>query len=1667
MTASLRLKSLFLAVTATLAAWFSSFAPLVAQTPEGLVRPEVGAYLDHVIPEQDPGVLSVGSGWTTVVAFPNLNFINPVGILAIPGTNKLIVLEREGRIWSFDNNPSTSTKTLVVDLSSQCQGWDDSGLLSLAFHPDFVNNHQIFVWYTWRGGLADGIGDMGPIVGSSTVRAPTLTPNRDRLSRFVLDANFQTSTSTETILLDQKAQSLWHNGCGMFFHPDNGFLYLTDGDDSNNGGNGSYDTTGNNQTITRNLFSCVMRIDVDKRSGSISHAPPARGDKDVTPNWPAYYVPNDNPFVGVANAREEIFALGLRNPFRMTIDPVTRRIFIGDVGGSDFEELNIIEPTDPYGLNFQWSSIEGGARDLVGTYPGVSRRPSLFYSHNGSDGSCVIGGYVYRGAALPELYGKYIFGDAVSGQIWYLDESTATKRKLLLATLPQGPGPSTGGGYRGLSSFGLDAAGELYVCQMSSVAGQIYKLKRGGPAPLPPLPATLGATGIFTDMATLAPSPRLTPYEINVPFFSDGAVKSRFAAIPSGTSIGFKPNGDWEFPVGSVFVKHFELPVSDLDISKRRRLETRVLVVKADHTVYGATYRWRDDQSDADLLSTSRTDTIPVETASFGSLTGLDIGRPGVPGATVQEGNQITLTTGQGAFNGSSDAIQFAHQLRSGDFDVAVRLVSVTSSTFSGTAGLMVRESLDPGSAMVALTARQEGNNSTSSYFYSSVRMAQGPSSQVNISMTVAAQTWIRMQRQGNEFISSFSGDGITWHQINRRTLEMARQVEFGLIAVADNIQNTTAKFEVGVRNQNWYFPSRQDCVTCHNAQSSGVLGMSTRQMNRDATFNGGVVQNQLSAWNHAGYFHDGPVDASLSQLERLVRPDDASASLEQRARSYLDANCANCHRPGSAQAFWDARYGTPLDQQGILRGALANPLGNSAARVVTPGSLANSMIHTRISITGANQMPPIGRKTVDAQGVTLLAQWISGMPPSSSDFPFVLTAAVQEHPQWSPAEVSLDWVGDPPAGAFALLERSLDGVHYSSIFDSAAWSRNYTDYSPDPFSPVWYRLALFKSGEVTTYSNVVEVKTVGSKPAPEIRLSGEDELIGSHDFDAGAKASTSFGILAPGASASRTYRVANTGTLPLHLTGTPRFRLTGAEAGTFTVTSASSSAVVEPGGALDFTVVFAPKTEGVKNAIITILCDDPDEGTTAFALTGECLADDLAGWWKFDETSGDTAADASGRGNPAVIGLTPAAWVANGAINGALAVTGASGDGAVIAGAPGINPGSAFTVSLWAKAGVWEQGRTLFSKGGYSLMVDGNQLVSRVGTTPLATAVLPSTHAWVHLAVVFDMARTTLYVNGVPAGSVEHALAAADANGDLVLGAPSLAAAGTSHFNGWIDEVRLYRSALNESRVAGLAGQAVTVTMAVDNNSYAIGKQTDQYGIEIIVTRTGSIDQALPVRVSMTGSAVADADYSVGWYGLNTGPENFVIPQGQTSASFHISPLRGALATGPRELFAELGEASGYRRGSPAAIRIDLWDTPYNDWKIAAFGGVSQANAPTAAADADPDGDGISNLMEAALMANPLVFDGGHLPQLALEKLDGFTYLTGTYLRPAQSQANNLGLNYNNLWSSDLDWWDGCWDFPGYPVDNGDGTMTVKFYSGEPVEWNSAQFLKLQVEGE
>ncbi len=503
-------------------------------------------------------------------AFPGLRFNRPVGLVTPPGeTNRLFVLEQVGLISVIPDleNPRKET---FLDLTDVTVSSGESGLLGLAFHPQYEDNGWFYVFYSTR--ISNEL-----VQRVSRFERHGLTPNR-------------AVPSSEQILIDQVDQANNHNGGDLHFGPD-GYLYISFGDEG-----GANDRYNNSRFIDRDFFAAIARIDVDQRPGSLSPNP----HEGVHPG--TYTIPPDNPFIGVTTfmgepvesdrVRTEFWAVGLRNPWRMAFDRARGELLVGDVGQGSREEINIIEKGRHYG----WSFREGTRTFRIGPDradepdPWVPMEPVWDYGR--SDGISVTGGVVYRGLDHPELYEAYVFGDYGSGEIWAMHQDDGGEVRVESIASEEG---------NEISAFGVDPRnGEvLYTAHRS---GQIKRIARRSRGFTILIPKQLSRTGAFADLETLTPEAGIVEYEPNASFWSNGAMKRRWFSVPDlADTIEFHPEEPWRFPVGTTWIKHFEMELEPGNPASRHRVETRFLV-KTETGSYGLSYAWNEDQTDAQLM---------------------------------------------------------------------------------------------------------------------------------------------------------------------------------------------------------------------------------------------------------------------------------------------------------------------------------------------------------------------------------------------------------------------------------------------------------------------------------------------------------------------------------------------------------------------------------------------------------------------------------------------------------------------------------------------------------------------------------------------------------------------------------------------------------------------------------------------------------------------------------------------------------------------------------------------------------------------------------------------------------------------------------------------------------------------------------------------------------
>jgi uncharacterized repeat protein (TIGR03806 family) len=547
------------------------------------------------------------STWQLVDALPGLTFNQPICISTIPGdSNRLFVCERLAKIKHIPDVTATApVQNVFLDLQTAIAGRTpaetiegganaEHGLLGLAFHPEYATNGSFYVAYTVRIG------------GGSYYQ---------RISRFQVSAGDPNvaDPASELILLQQLDEGANHNGGDLHFGPD-GYLYYAAGDEEN-----SNRGPLNSQLIHLDFFSGIFRLDVDKKPGNLEPNPHAAIPTDG--GIARFSVPADNPFVHTTlggtwdgtyngnavtpleNVRTEFWATGLRHVWRMSFDPANGDLWAGDVGQVTYEEVNKIVK----GGNYGWGYREG-AHDYAGPLGAApsgftSIDPAYEYVHAaipGGDaqfkGNSVVGGYVYRGTRFPSLVGRYVFSDSVSGHVWEMDPATSATTRL--TGLP--------GAYGVFSTQGVDPFNQdlLFAAYNN---GRIMRLTTGS-AVSDDFPATLSATGLFADLTDLSPAPGLLPYAPNLTFWSDHAIKQRWFTIPDATSkMTWSKDGNWTYPTGMVWVKHFDLELSRGNPATKKRIETRVLV-KTDTGSYGVSYRWNEAQTEAFLVEDAGTE---------------------------------------------------------------------------------------------------------------------------------------------------------------------------------------------------------------------------------------------------------------------------------------------------------------------------------------------------------------------------------------------------------------------------------------------------------------------------------------------------------------------------------------------------------------------------------------------------------------------------------------------------------------------------------------------------------------------------------------------------------------------------------------------------------------------------------------------------------------------------------------------------------------------------------------------------------------------------------------------------------------------------------------------------------------------------------------------------
>jgi uncharacterized repeat protein (TIGR03806 family) len=518
--------------------------------------------------------------YRTELAFARLpKFNQPYDLAHAPGTDRLFVAERHGKIYSFVNNKDVAKADLALELPGvkQPKGPPSSpSIHGIAFHPKFASNGYFFVTWvpnTKKEGFAKG----------------------SRLSRFTVKGK-----PPRIDLASQKIIFEWpsggHTGGGLKFGPD-GYLYLATGD-------GSW--MADQLQVAQDLASVqgkFLRLDVDN---------PPRGK--------AYGIPPDNPFVKTKGARPEVYAYGFRHLRRFSFDrgggPAA--CLGGDLGQTESHMIYAIEK----GGNYGWPVMAGTRPFRSKSRKGPTPILKPLVEEPASEFRWITGGFVYRGKRLEELKGYYVYSDVDAGRIWTFAprvQRDRTGKRTLRAQDHHELAHTT---YH-IMSWGEDAAGELYFVDF--VGGGIHRLVKAAAPKRVPFPRKLSETGLFASTKEHKVAPGVIPYTVNAQLWSDHATKERFIAIPGRGQIGFdeityppsslgSPPG-WRFPDGTVLVKTFSMEMKRGDPRSRRRLETRLLHFQKAGTKEsgerqwrGYVYVWNEEQTDAVLLDAAGAD---------------------------------------------------------------------------------------------------------------------------------------------------------------------------------------------------------------------------------------------------------------------------------------------------------------------------------------------------------------------------------------------------------------------------------------------------------------------------------------------------------------------------------------------------------------------------------------------------------------------------------------------------------------------------------------------------------------------------------------------------------------------------------------------------------------------------------------------------------------------------------------------------------------------------------------------------------------------------------------------------------------------------------------------------------------------------------------------------
>ena len=848
----------------------------------------------------------------------------------------------------------------VLDLTEKVDAWNERGLLSVCFDPDFARNGWIYVYYTLNGDKKD----------------KSHNSSHNRVSRFTLKGDVADPKSEQVLLeLDKLSKTGWHNGGGLAFGKD-GKLYIGTGENNN----GPY------AQDPGNLLGKLLRINND---GSI---------------------PQDNPhYREYQGNNRAIVALGLRNAFNLAVHPETGLLYLSMVG-ANYEEIDrYATAVPPVALNYGWPGIDGPRKNQP--EPEGYQEPAHAYDHGSGGGLALCGGNFYHAAKPgadafpPEYRGRFFYADyrgwiksidpsnpgtrqdfaekinrpldvdiAPDGALWYIERAgipggsdkansasdngslwrvrwTGGGQPVKLAVIAQ-PADAKAGAALGPVQVALqDAAGNTVGGSTETITLSLEGGAQGAVLTGTTKAAAVKGVATFPALAIVKPGGSYTlrassggmePASSRA--FSIANELAAPAITPQGGSFSGPVSVRLSSPVPGAVI-HFTTDGKDPD---------------AGSPVYEAPFQIRAGEQTVKAISRGKGAGDSAVTQAHIAVSG---DRPyGIDTRPPVEGLKLPATEGEGL----PATLSATGIFRDGDLTPKPGVIpySLNSPAWADHAEVR-RWVILPQDGRIGFSPTGEYTWPGGTIFVQHFDMVVDEASKGRRKLETRVLVL--------DATGSFGyGASYRWRSDQRD----ADLVDAG--GLEEPLKVTDGKG--ATREQTWSYPARALCFMCHTPNAGFVLGPKTRQLNGVHAYAAGRSDNQLRTWSYLQMFN---ADADLKEdaiagLAHTCRIDDPAATLEDRVRSYLDANCAHCHRPGGTGASWDGRFETPLAKQGILNGELRDTMGIAGAKLVVPGDPARSMMHERMgsSIPG-RQMPPVGRNVVDEKAREVIREWI------------------------------------------------------------------------------------------------------------------------------------------------------------------------------------------------------------------------------------------------------------------------------------------------------------------------------------------------------------------------------------------------------------------------------------------------------------------------------------------------------------------------------------------------------------------------------------------------------------------------------------------------------------------------------------------------------------------